>query len=984
MKKITLSIFTLMFSLCMFAQSTINVTTSGGSFSGEKWVSITTEPDGAGTQVYGQGDGTQCNGSGLINEDIMLAPGTYYVNCYDQYDDGWDGTLISVTAYGVVIGNNGGVSPSDGEDTDASNGCEGTTEELEVSFEIIVPSPPACEPPTALSQSVTSAATAELSWTSSAMLFDVELVDVTAGGSATGTPTVSGITSPYTAMGLTDGNDYEFYVRADCGADGLSTWSIASAWTQNVPPANDDCENAIALTVNSNLNCGTVTSGTTVFASASSQADDVSGTPNNDVWFSFVATAPTHRVSLANVTAVIGTSTDMGIGVYDATGGCDALVLEGTSDPNTLDLSDLTAGTTYLVRVYGWSSSVTFTAQTTFDVCIGTPCQADAGTLTADEASVVLSGPTTISATEDAAPAVPADYDVTYVLTSGPTLIIEQAAATPSFVVNALGDYTIHTLVAETTDAADPNYLDLSVIEFGTTTGGDILDLIDAGDLCAALDVTGAPISVNDGSALDFNNVQWVAPLNDQANGNNVSLTVEANTPVIIYAQGFEPGLTDAPGQAAGIECWIAINNENTDPATWDAAVWEVATYLGESGNNDEYTYETSMTPIGANYVASRWSLNDAGFTYAGYNGTWDGTTNVNIELIVDPISNDNFEDAEAIACGVVYNGSTTFATLDRDDAPDGVSADSDTQNVWYSYTGTVTGEEITLSTCSGSDYDTECLIYTYDSVSDTFTFVAEGYDECGFAGGFTFETTFTSDGTSTYYISLAGYNGAAGNYEMSVACVLPCTADAGTLTADATPVVLAGGTATISATANGDSVVPTDYDVTYVLTSGSTLIIEDAGATPSFEVTTAGDYTIHTLVAETTDAADPNYLDLSVIVFGTTTGGDVLDIINDNNLCAALDVAGAPIVVDEALNIDDLDKAAFTYFPNPVKNTLTLNAQNTIENVTMYNMLGQVVLKVTPNAISSDLDMSNLQTGTYFVQVMIANVTKTIRVIKQ
>ena len=77
-------------------------------------------------------------------------------------------------------------------------------------------------------------------------------------------------------------------------------------------------------------------------------------------------------------------------------------------------------------------------------------------------------------------------------------------------------------------------------------------------------------------------------------------------------------------------------------------------------------------------------------------------------------------------------------------------------------------------------------------------------------------------------------------------------------------------------------------------------------------------------------------------------------------------------------------NEAAFSYYPNPVKNTLTLNAQNTIENVTMYNMLGQEVLRATPNAIDSDIDMSNLQTGTYFVKVTIANITKTVRVIKQ
>ncbi len=77
-------------------------------------------------------------------------------------------------------------------------------------------------------------------------------------------------------------------------------------------------------------------------------------------------------------------------------------------------------------------------------------------------------------------------------------------------------------------------------------------------------------------------------------------------------------------------------------------------------------------------------------------------------------------------------------------------------------------------------------------------------------------------------------------------------------------------------------------------------------------------------------------------------------------------------------------NEAAFTFYPNPVKNTLTLNAQNIIEQVAMYNMLGQEVLRATPNTVDSDLDMSNLQTGTYFVKVTIGNVTKTIRVIKQ
>ncbi|WP_282043142.1 fasciclin domain-containing protein [Winogradskyella flava] len=134
------------------------------------------------------------------------------------------------------------------------------------------------------------------------------------------------------------------------------------------------------------------------------------------------------------------------------------------------------------------------------------------------------------------------------------------------------------------------------------------------------------------------------------------------------------------------------------------------------------------------------------------------------------------------------------------------------------------------------------------------------------------------------------------------------CTADAGTLTATTSSVSLSGGTATISATANGDIVIPANYDVTYVLTSGTNLVIEDAGANPSFTVDEAGLYTIHTLVAETSDNTDANFLDLSVINFGTTTGGDVLGLVTSNNLCASLDVTGAPVqvtftVVDLAIN---------------------------------------------------------------------------------
>ena len=89
--------------------------------------------------------------------------------------------------------------------------------------------------------------------------------------------------------------------------------------------------------------------------------------------FSFVATETSHKVTITDVVNQGGgtsTSTDMGMGVYDASGGCDGLVFVDDSDPNTLDLTGLTVSNTYFVRVYGWYTSV---QQNNFNICVGSP-----------------------------------------------------------------------------------------------------------------------------------------------------------------------------------------------------------------------------------------------------------------------------------------------------------------------------------------------------------------------------------------------------------------------------------------------------------------------------------------------------------------------------------------------------------------------------------------------------------------------------------
>ena len=88
------------------------------------------------------------------------------------------------------------------------------------------------------------------------------------------------------------------------------------------PPANDNCAGAIALTVNPDYLCGSVTSGAVQSATASGISSTCGGTPDDDVWFSFVATSTQHRISILNAA---GSVTDMYHALF--TGGCGGLTL---------------------------------------------------------------------------------------------------------------------------------------------------------------------------------------------------------------------------------------------------------------------------------------------------------------------------------------------------------------------------------------------------------------------------------------------------------------------------------------------------------------------------------------------------------------------------------------------------------------------------------------------------------------------------------
>ncbi len=85
-----------------------------------------------------------------------------------------------------------------------------------------------------------------------------------------------------------------------------------------------------------------------------------------------------------------------------------------------------------------------------------------------------------------------------------------------------------------------------------------------------------------------------------------------------------------------------------------------------------------------------------------------------------------------------------------------------------------------------------------------------------------------------------------------------------------------------------------------------------------------------------------------------------------------------------ETLGLDDNTIEGFTFYPNPSSDVINLNATENIERVTIYNMLGQKVLDQNINATSSQLDVANLVTGTYLMEVYAGGKTASHKVIKK
>jgi PQQ-dependent dehydrogenase (s-GDH family) len=170
------------------------------------------------------------------------------------------------------------------------------------------------------------------------------------------------------ASSLTSGATY--YVRVFSASAGFPSsnagFNICITHTIIVSPLNDECADAYLLpTATSCFNSQGTVAGAT--ASAGIPIGSCTGTPDDDVWYKFVAAKSNPTISLSSISGSLSTS---GARLQLLSGSCGSLssVACGTT---SIAGSGLTVGNTYYIRVYSFGSSSLTSAG--FDICVTDP-----------------------------------------------------------------------------------------------------------------------------------------------------------------------------------------------------------------------------------------------------------------------------------------------------------------------------------------------------------------------------------------------------------------------------------------------------------------------------------------------------------------------------------------------------------------------------------------------------------------------------------
>ncbi|MDH7911655.1 T9SS type A sorting domain-containing protein [Winogradskyella sp. SYSU M77433] len=132
---------------------------------------------------------------------------------------------------------------------------------------------------------------------------------------------------------------------------------------------------------------------------------------------------------------------------------------------------------------------------------------------------------------------------------------------------------------------------------------------------------------------------------------------------------------------------------------------------------------------------------------------------------------------------------------------------------------------------------------------------------------------------------------------------------------------------------------------------------------------------------------------DFTLSVDATTVPGDShaqygFQVVGPNiNSDASFDTAyanlGSVIVQPASLSINEVSLTSFKVFPNPTTGSWTIDSNDTITSIEVFDILGKQVLELNPNSKNVAIEAGNLVDGVYLAKINSSKESKTIKLIK-
>ncbi len=393
------------------------------------------------------------------------------------------------------------------------------------------------------------------------------------------------------------------------------------------------------------------------------------------------------------------------------------------------------------------------------------------------------------------------------------------------------------------------------------------------------------------------------------------------------------------------IEWEIVYGESGFDPTTGGTSVIDDDGALGETltNLNADTAYDV--------YVRALCGINDV----SEFSQVASFTT------LVEPPVNDNLCSAMRLIVDEACTGNTytnIAATVERDEPEGSCFLQLPTNTVWFTFEAPNSGNVTITTNITPSDL-VDSQMAVYEAPLDCADLTTMGpeigcNDDVDFGNNELLSTVVLTELTAgeTYYVQINGNAGEEGTFcievrDDGIACPPPTDISASNITET---------TAEISWIAVGSE---TEWEIKY----------GPSGFDPN---TTGVSVTDNDGVpGKTLNGLDPNTnYDLYLrAVCGADTESDFVGPVSFSTMELS--------VASESFN-------NFRYYPNPVKNQLTLTASNPIEKVLIYNLLGQNITKVNSNTSQLQLNTSNLQQGVYFMKVTIDGAEKIFRIVKE